>query len=243
LRGAVHGRNEAVAYAVETDHVPTLANPHALKTRLEIIRGDAEAARRDAEIAIKLSQQNALSRYAAVGAPQSAWANARLHDRETRATDLRRALAALIGQGRFSVPFYQGLLAEIEAQGEAEGALTQIDEALALARETLEHWSDAFLHRCCGEILLKHDPANVADRVAHLQRGQYRTIRSLERRHYRVANRLDHSAFLGCDDFVQQIEMRAHEIVGLEVADAVVQRRRAVNLEISNARSASGRRI
>ena len=25
-----------------------------------------------------------------------------------------------------------------------------------------EHWSDAFLHRCRGEILLKRDPANTA---------------------------------------------------------------------------------
>jgi len=60
------------------------------------------------------------------------------------------------------VPFYQGLLAEIEAQGDAEGALTRIDEALALAGETGEHWSHAFLHRLRGEILLKRDPANTA---------------------------------------------------------------------------------
>jgi hypothetical protein len=60
------------------------------------------------------------------------------------------------------VPFYQGLLAEVEAQGDAEGALTRIDEALALARETGQHWSDAFLLRSRSEILLKRDPANMA---------------------------------------------------------------------------------
>jgi hypothetical protein len=37
---------------------------------------------------------------------------------------------------KLSVPFYQGLLAEIEAQGDAEGALSRIEEALALAGET-----------------------------------------------------------------------------------------------------------
>jgi hypothetical protein len=42
------------------------------------------------------------------------------------------------------VPFYQGLLAELEAEGEeAEG-----------------HWTDAFLSRIRGEISLKSDPAN-----------------------------------------------------------------------------------
>jgi hypothetical protein len=40
--------------------------------------------------------------------------------------------------------------------------MTRIDEALALASETGEHWSDAFLHRIRGEILRKRDPANPA---------------------------------------------------------------------------------
>ena len=98
-----------------------------------------------------------------VGALQSAWASARLDGRETGATELRQALAAFTDQGnKLFVPFFQGLLAEIEAQGDAEGALTRIDEALALAGETGEHWSDAFLHRLRGEILLKRDPANTA---------------------------------------------------------------------------------
>jgi hypothetical protein len=56
---------------------------------------------------------------------------------------------------------FQGLLAEIEAEGQGvEGALTRIDEALALAGETGEHWADALLHRIRGEILLKRDPAH-----------------------------------------------------------------------------------
>jgi hypothetical protein len=72
-------------------------------------------------------------------------------------------LAAYTDQGnKQHVPFYQGLLAEIEAQGDAEGALIGIEEALALAGETGEHLSDAFLHRLHGEILLKRDPANTA---------------------------------------------------------------------------------
>jgi predicted ATPase len=33
---------------------------------------------------------------------------------------------------------------------------------LSLAEQTGEHWTDAFLHRVRGEILLKRDPANAA---------------------------------------------------------------------------------
>ena len=43
---------------------------------------------------------------------------------------------------------------------DAEGALRRIDEALALASETGERWTDALLHRIRGAILLKRDPAN-----------------------------------------------------------------------------------
>jgi class 3 adenylate cyclase/predicted ATPase len=154
---------EAVAHATETGHVPTLVNAYFYKAHFEMVRGDAGAARRDADIVVKLSQENALRLFAAFGALQSAWASARLDGRETSGTELRQGLAAYTNQGNKGfLPFFQGLLAEIEAQDDAEGALAQIDEALALAGETGEHWSDAFLHRLRGEILLKRDPANTA---------------------------------------------------------------------------------
>ena len=50
---------------------------------------------------------------------------------ETGARELRRTLAVYVDQGNKAfVPLFQGLLAEIEAQGDAEAALTRIDEAL-----------------------------------------------------------------------------------------------------------------
>ena len=116
-------------------HVPTLVVTYFYKAHFEIVRGDAGAARRDAEILVKLSQENSLPLYAAWGALHSAWASARLDGHETGARKLRQALAAYTDQGnKLFVPFFQGLLAEIEAQGDAEGALTRIEEALALAR-------------------------------------------------------------------------------------------------------------
>jgi predicted ATPase len=73
-------------------------------------------------------------------------------------------LAAFTAQGnKLWVPFFQGLLAEIEAEGQdVEGALARIDDALALAGRTGEHRTDAFLHRIRGEILLKPDPTSTA---------------------------------------------------------------------------------
>ncbi len=154
---------EAVAHAIETGHVPSLVNTYRFKALFEVIRGDAVAARGAAEIEVKLGQENALTLYEIDGALRSAWASARLGGSDTGATELRQAFAAYIGQGnRLQVPFFQGLVAEIEAQAHAAEALTLIDEALALAAETGQHWSDAFLHRLRGEILLKRDPENRA---------------------------------------------------------------------------------
>ncbi|HXW40447.1 MAG TPA: hypothetical protein VEK75_04540, partial [Xanthobacteraceae bacterium] len=65
---------------------------------------------------------------------------------------------------KWVMPFFLGLLAaiQLETQGEKQSAAARIDEALALAQQTEEHWTDAFLHRIRGEILLKRDPANTA---------------------------------------------------------------------------------
>jgi predicted ATPase len=96
------------------------------------------------------------------------------------------------------VPFYQGLLAEIDAQDDAEGALTRLDEALALAGETGEHWSDASLHRLRGEILLTRDPANTAPAedalLTAIDIAQQQKARSFELRAALSLAKLYHSA-------------------------------------------------
>jgi predicted ATPase len=91
------------------------------------------------------------------------WARARLGEIEPGITlEMRQALAAHTEHGNKAwAPLFIGLLAETEAALEgADVASARLGEALALAAETGEHWTDAFLHRILGEILLKHDPAN-----------------------------------------------------------------------------------
>jgi predicted ATPase len=194
---------EAVVHAVETGHVPTLVEVYFFRAHLEMVRGDARAARRDAEILIKLAQENAMAQFAALGALQCDWANARVQGGETGVTELRQAMAAVTDQGNLLVPFFQGLLAEIEAQGDAEGALSRIEEALALACETGQHWSDAFLHRLRGEILLKRDPVNTAAAedafLTAIAIAQQQRARSFELRAALSLAKLYHSANRAAD--------------------------------------------
>jgi predicted ATPase len=113
---------------------------------------------------LELSREHGLQQFLLWGAPCNAWARARLGDRETGVAELREALAKFTEKGnKCMAPLYQGLLAELEAEGQdAQTAFVWIDQALALAGETGERWTDAFLHRIRGEVLLKLDPANTA---------------------------------------------------------------------------------
>ena len=155
---------------------------------LEILRDDAEAARRAAEACVALSREHGLALYLALGALPLAWARAKLGDRDAGSAEFRQALADYASQGnKLLLPFYRGLLAEIEAErGGAEAALAGIDEALALAGETGEHWFDAGLHRIRGEILLKQNPADPAPAeaafLAAIAVAQQQKARSFELR-------------------------------------------------------------
>ena len=85
--------------------------------------------------------------------------------------EMRQALEKSVQQGnRWCATYFRGLLAELEAEGpNAEIALARIDEALALAEQTGERWTDALLHRIRGDILLKAHPENPATaEEAHL---------------------------------------------------------------------------
>ena len=161
----VQGRDlveQAVKRAVDLNHPSTLANVYTYKTLLEIVRGNAEDAKHAAEAAIRVSREYGTALYSAVGALSNAWARAWLGDRNTGITELRQELASYSGQGnKLRVPFYEALLAQLEAEGQdVAGALSRVEEALALAGATGEHWSDAVLYRIRGEILLNRDPAN-----------------------------------------------------------------------------------
>ena len=150
--------------ALDDAHVPTLAQCTNFKANLHTLRGDASSALRDAETLGELSQKHGMPMYSALGTTYRGWARSRLGDRTGALADMRAGLAAFSEQGaQLYGPLVRGLLSEIEAEGEsAEGALTRIDEALALAGETGERWTDALLHRIRGEILLKRDPAKTA---------------------------------------------------------------------------------
>jgi predicted ATPase len=162
---------EALARADETAHAPTRAIAYHTICLYQMLRGDPEAVRHIAKTPVELGREHGMALYVTYGEVHSNWAGARLGDREGGTTALREALTAYLGQGnKLWVPLFQGLLAELEAErNDADRALCRIDEALALASETGEHWTDALLHRIRGAILLKRDPADTSPAEDALQ--------------------------------------------------------------------------
>ena len=153
----------AIARATQLGHVPTLTTTYMFKAMFEAFRGDAEACRRESERVTHLSEQHELPTYLALGSMSRGWSRARLGDIEAGKAELRDGITGFVGQGtKAYVPFFQGLLAEIEAGCPNDEAVRWLDEALALAKETGAHGTDAFLYQIRGEILLKRDPANTA---------------------------------------------------------------------------------
>ena len=156
--------DEAVARAIKSDHAPTLAYVYFMKAMFKIFHCDPEAVLSSSQALVELSREHQMGLYLGWGLQCHGWADARLGDCEAGTTELRQALAAYLGQGnKLFAPFFQGALAELEAESQgADGALSP-DRRSAGARERDgEHWTDAFLHRIRGEILVKRDPANTA---------------------------------------------------------------------------------
>jgi hypothetical protein len=110
---------EGLARGLESNHPVTQANINYFTAIFEIVRGDVDGARRASQTAVEVSREHGLPQFALWGALSNAWARARLKDRDTGLAELREALEAGIARGdKLNVPLYQGLLAELEAEGQ-----------------------------------------------------------------------------------------------------------------------------
>jgi class 3 adenylate cyclase len=148
--------------AAELGHVAAIAGAILYKTIIECRRGDVPATRLGAESLLALAEDHNMKTYADLAQVYANWARGRQFDPEAGALGLRRALESYLALGnRAGVPSFHGLLAELEIiRRNPDGALTLIDEGLAIAEETEEHFTDPYLYRLRGEFLLNRDPAN-----------------------------------------------------------------------------------
>jgi predicted ATPase len=153
---------QAIQRAAELGHAPTSASMYSLGAVLDAERDEPAAALRSAEMAHALGREHGMDYYVPVGGAFAGWARGRLHDPEVGAQEFRQALAEYSKQGnKACAPLFHGMLAQLEtATRGPDAALTLIDQGLAIAAETGERFTDPYLHRLRGTILLSRDPAN-----------------------------------------------------------------------------------
>ena len=72
---------QAIARAVETNHVMTQANTYLHMAFFEIVRGDCDAARRAAQAVVELAEEHGLAQYTMWGALSNAYLRAPFGDR------------------------------------------------------------------------------------------------------------------------------------------------------------------
>jgi predicted ATPase len=150
--------------AAELGQVAAVASALYFTTVLESRRGDVSATRFGAESLLALTEEHNMKTYADVSHVYANWARGRQLDPEAGALGLKQALESYLALGnKSSAPSFYGLLAELEAMTPcSDSALAQIDRGLEIADETGEHFTDSYLHRLRGEILLQRNLANSA---------------------------------------------------------------------------------
>jgi class 3 adenylate cyclase len=142
---------------------PTLAYARMFETMFECRNDNATRTLAAADALVGIGRQYGMSYYLSLGQVFASWAHGRLEG-GAAAEDMRRMLTSYLGAGNKCVAAWlHGLLAEIEALANGlNAALAAVDHGLAIAEETGEHFSDSYLHRVRGDILLKVDPGNPA---------------------------------------------------------------------------------
>ena len=141
-------------------HLPDVIHALWYKVYMQCLRNDADGVAVDAADLLRTSQQHGVELFVMLADVALGWARGRQGDANSGANELRRSLAEYTSRGnRLFVPSLLALLAELEsAAGEAERALSTIDEGLAAAQESGQNYTDAFLYRLRGDLLLKLNP-------------------------------------------------------------------------------------
>ena len=154
----------AIQRADETADAASIGTALFFRTVLESRRDDVSATRLAADALLGLSEQYGMKTYSDQGKVYANWARGRLLDADFGVNELEQALTAYTAEGnRADVPSLYGLLAELEASELGpERSLPSIDRGLAIADETGEHFTDPYLHRLRGELLLKRNPSEPA---------------------------------------------------------------------------------
>jgi predicted ATPase len=146
----------ACTLARELEHPPSLASALYYAARLHLLRGEAQAAREQAEALIALCTAHTIPQHLALGQFALGWALAAQGQGEEGVTLLRQGATDVRATGnRLSLPAFLAVLAEVSGTlGQVDAGVALVTEALELLEQTGVRWYEAETHRIKGVLLL-----------------------------------------------------------------------------------------
>jgi predicted ATPase len=147
---------EACTLARELEHPLSLAGSLHYVVRLHLLRGEAHAARDQAEALIALATEHTLPQYVALGRCVLGWALAVQGQSAEGVTLLHQGVTDMQAMGnRVVQPVYLPILAAVSGTlGQVDAGLPLVTEALALVEQTEVRWYEAETYRIKGTLLL-----------------------------------------------------------------------------------------
>jgi predicted ATPase len=156
---------DSVTRAIQSRHVPTIyLSRNVIVGALELMRGDSRRAAPHLEASLSLAREHGMQLPLLTSSYCLGWVRWHAGTAGAEAAEEMLERRALIRKQhyRYLEPLYAKLLADVQAgTSRVESALDTVDEALADAEETGQHWFDSELHRARGELLLKSETPDI----------------------------------------------------------------------------------
>jgi len=154
---AVRGAGEALALAQELSHPFTLVFTLHFSAVLHQLCREVQAVQEHEEAVVRISAERGFSLYLAFGTALRGWVLAAQGREDEGLRQMEAGIAALrsVGGATMLSQLLASLAEAYGRAGQAEGALSLLDEALSLAEATGGRYWEAELYRLKGETLLE----------------------------------------------------------------------------------------
>jgi predicted ATPase/class 3 adenylate cyclase len=160
--------HEALALSQQLAHPYNVIFSHSYAASVSLLRRDAQAVHRHADVCHALATEQRNAFWAAWATMYRGWALAMQGQGEEGAAQIQQGLAAFRATGgETTVSRWLALLAEVYGNmGQTEAGLTAVAEAFAHMDKTGERYYEAELHRLQGELLRVRSPDNQSEAEA-----------------------------------------------------------------------------
>jgi adenylate cyclase len=164
---------EALAWAQQVEHIPSLGYAEIFAAILSQHSRDAAVTQARADVVMALAATQGFGHRIAQGRILAGWALAMQGQAAAGVAHIHQGLEALQHTGqKLYRPYFLALLAEASGQaGQPEAGLTALAEAVTLVEATEERWWEAELYRLQGTLLLQCSIPDVQQAACCLHRA------------------------------------------------------------------------